>query len=133
MQLSPKKLYAGLYRGFRSLDRSNIESISWTKGHVLDTVPLDKVPAEQRRDAFGNHFADRAADEGVSLHPAIPRADREKADALVVFLTQLYTLVGDLLPLWPRLMGLERPRRGPRAPRLPALHIDHDWVRAATG
>ena len=53
VQLSPTKLYAGLYRGFRSLDRSNIESASWTKGHVLGTVPLDKVPAEQRRVAFG--------------------------------------------------------------------------------
>ena len=133
-QVAPSRLYAGLYKsvlGYES--RRFVRSVSWVKGHQLDSPAAGVLEAAEYVRARGNDFADKAADRGALFHPSPADEVRAAADLLVENLRLVLELVTQALPLWPPL-----PRGMPRKPiearvLSHTLLVCHDWIKVVNG
>ena len=97
--LDEEKAYAGVMKRVIEVDPgANLSSVLKVKGHE-DFKDQSKTRHE-RYCAFGNHLADRHADEAEKLHACDPD-EFTTADTLVQRARDVVQVIGAVLPLWP--------------------------------
>ena len=94
-----KKSYAGLMKQAREWDGdSNLRHVLKVKGH-LDFKDAS-MSHDERRNAYGNHLADKHADDAEALHP--PILDLLARKALIKQAKGVLDVIAAVLPEWPR-------------------------------